>query len=570
MPSGSDNLFPKVILEEVATDGSATGSPSADHRALFLGEDGLLHVKDSGGTVTSPYSTPGTLNTPTVVAVGTSATGTGDVTPGLPTGHVTDDILLLFVQSSNQDVTAPAGWTRLGPHAGLGTAGAAGATRLTIFWKRHDGSESDPTITDTGDHTLAQIMAVRGCPTVGDPFVCVGATKPKTTASTTGTASAGATPVDACLVVNAFAHALDSASAAFSAPTNGDLASVTEQIDVATADGNGGGIGVVTGSLAKAGSFGPTTVTETSTVDVSLTFAMLPSGILSRAGFIDRQVFTTPSPDGVAHDTWLKPSAAKVVEIFTIGGGGGGSAGRNAATAAGGGGGGGAGFDHQTFLANELPASLPILIGKGGAATANTDGTAGNNGGASHVQVGGITIAFADSGKGGGVSATGSGGIGGAGGGLGTAPAAGAFQDVYGRQIARGGTGGTTAAAGSQQNDTGGGGGAGGGTTQAASAGGSNFVQGPGGGGGGRANTNVGTGGAGGGNGTGGASAGAAGGDSPWSTKGGAGGAGGTSAAGPGGTGGWPGGGGGGGGSQSGAQRGGAGGDGVVVVVTYC
>lgn len=56
LPTASDNEFPKVILEEVANDGSATTTPAADHRALFLGEDGTLYVKDSSGTVTAPYS----------------------------------------------------------------------------------------------------------------------------------------------------------------------------------------------------------------------------------------------------------------------------------------------------------------------------------------------------------------------------------------------------------------------------------------------------------------------------------------------------------------------------------
>jgi hypothetical protein len=47
---------PSITLEEVANDGSSLTNPNADHRRLFLGEDGLLHVKDSAGTVTSPYS----------------------------------------------------------------------------------------------------------------------------------------------------------------------------------------------------------------------------------------------------------------------------------------------------------------------------------------------------------------------------------------------------------------------------------------------------------------------------------------------------------------------------------
>ena len=49
---GSENPFPHVLLEEVATDGSDTGTPAADFRHLFLGEDGALHLKDSAAAVT--------------------------------------------------------------------------------------------------------------------------------------------------------------------------------------------------------------------------------------------------------------------------------------------------------------------------------------------------------------------------------------------------------------------------------------------------------------------------------------------------------------------------------------
>jgi hypothetical protein len=68
LPTASDNEFPKVIMEEVANDGSATVTPAADHRAVFLGEDGFLHAKDSSGTVTDPYdATGGAGDGPTLV-----------------------------------------------------------------------------------------------------------------------------------------------------------------------------------------------------------------------------------------------------------------------------------------------------------------------------------------------------------------------------------------------------------------------------------------------------------------------------------------------------------------------
>lgn len=560
LPTASDNPYPSLLIVE----GTEPSAPSAGRQRVYI-DSTSHHLKrtDSSGTDVDIENAVGTFTAPAVRAVGTSATGTGNVTPGLPTGHTTNDILLLFVQSNNQTAAAPAGYAQVGPAAGIGTAAAAGGTRLTVFWKRDGGAESDPTVLDTGDHTLAQILAVSGCVTTGDPFLNVGASR-KATASTTSTGSAGATPVDQCMVVQAFVTALDSASAAFSSPTNADLSSVTEQIDVATADGNGGGIGVITGIAATSKSFAATTATVTSTADAGLAFILLPASILGRQGFVDRQVFLTP---GLA-DTWTKPTGAKHISIVGMGGGASGSAGRNAATAAGGGGGGGGAYRQDTFGAAQLPATLTVTAGAGGAATANTDGAASNAGSASSVASGGLRFFVVVGGFAAGVSATGSGGLGGNGGGLGTAGAVGAF--VYGSQPAGGGTGGTTAAAGATNVDFGGGAGAGGGTSQAASAGG-NPYRAAGGGGGGRSNTNVGTGGAGGDSlNVGGATAGAAGTDSPYPEAGGGGGAGGTSAAGPGGAGGWPGGGGGGGGSQSGAQRGGAGGDGVVVIVTLC
>ncbi len=45
-----------INIRESANDGSDFSNPDADYRLAFLGEDGLWHVKDSSGTVTSPYT----------------------------------------------------------------------------------------------------------------------------------------------------------------------------------------------------------------------------------------------------------------------------------------------------------------------------------------------------------------------------------------------------------------------------------------------------------------------------------------------------------------------------------
>lgn len=61
MPGGvfSTAKLHAMTIRESANDGSDFTSPDADYRRLFLGEDGLLHVKDSAGTVSSPYTSGG-------------------------------------------------------------------------------------------------------------------------------------------------------------------------------------------------------------------------------------------------------------------------------------------------------------------------------------------------------------------------------------------------------------------------------------------------------------------------------------------------------------------------------
>jgi len=61
-----------VHVRESANDGSDFTNAAADYRILFLGEDGLLHVKDSSGTVTSPYTGGGGA---THAKVGTTSLG---------------------------------------------------------------------------------------------------------------------------------------------------------------------------------------------------------------------------------------------------------------------------------------------------------------------------------------------------------------------------------------------------------------------------------------------------------------------------------------------------------------
>jgi hypothetical protein len=66
----------------------------------------------------------------------------GNVTPALPT-YSENDILLLCVQSCNEAIAAPAGYSEVtNSPQGTGTAAVAGSVRLAVFWKRASSSES--------------------------------------------------------------------------------------------------------------------------------------------------------------------------------------------------------------------------------------------------------------------------------------------------------------------------------------------------------------------------------------------------------------------------------------------
>lgn len=516
---------------------------------------------------------------PSIISVGAEFTSTGVPTATLPGTHVLNDILVLAIQTSNQNHDAPTGYTQMGPKNGIGTAVAAGATKLCLFWKRDNGAESAPTLTDSGDHTYGFMFAVRGCPVTGDPFRMIGQAW-KLTATTTGTADAGTTRRNNCLVVNIFAHAIDSATAQGSSPTNADLASVTEHFDDATTDGTGGGLYLMSGVKLTAGAVTGSTVTwAASTVDVSTTVAFVPR----TGGEVFRGPETMTFIGSVADldDNFVRPEGARRVFAQIVDGGGGGSGGNTTTTAAGGGGGGGGGYDEAWFEAEDLAAVTTVHAGRGGAAGTALN-QAGNVGVLSEFNKGGhgpLTALMRITGIAATAAASADGGNGGSGSGEGTtSPAVQTTRlDAFGTNAARptkqqGGAGGsgTTAPVGGGNAADGGGGGESGADTDAAITAINNgwSRRGAGGGSGGRTNTNISQPGHGGGAASTFGAQGAVGAASTRLPYGGAGGVGGGSSVVTGGKGGFPGGGGGGGAGVAGGF-GGAGGDGIVMVTTH-
>ena len=238
---------------------------------------GQITAYGGAGTVNVSYNTPNAgkttvtatpgATTPTFVAAGAVSSSTGAITPALPTGRATGDILLLFLETANQaiSITNQNGgtWTEVtSSPQGTGTAGGTSATRLTAFWSRYNGTQGNPTVSDSGNHQLGRIIAIRGAAASGNPWnITAGGVE--ATADTSGSIPGATTTVGNTLVVTAIATSLPDSSSTtrFSAWTNANLTSVTERTDNSVSSGNGGGLGIATGVKATAGAYGNTAVT---------------------------------------------------------------------------------------------------------------------------------------------------------------------------------------------------------------------------------------------------------------------------------------------------------------------
>ncbi len=217
------------------------------------------------------------MTLPTHVANGASSGSTSSITPALPAGIAVDDILFLFIESrSNQFPSmSDAGggtWNALDTQ----NVGGTGATTLTIYWSRYNGTQTAPTIADSGDHTFAFIAAFRGCSTSDPPYEGDTGTTDATSNTSVSIPGSTTTGVDR-LVVGAASRDQDDAAALYSSWANADLANIDEIFNAGTTQGNGGGLGVITGEKASAGSYGSTSASlATPSSDAVITFALIP------------------------------------------------------------------------------------------------------------------------------------------------------------------------------------------------------------------------------------------------------------------------------------------------------
>ncbi len=226
------------------------------------------------------------MATPTFVSAGSLGAGTGTVTPGAPASRQAGDILILLVESANQSVATPSGWTVIANN-GTGTAGNITATAISSFWLLDTtGSAAMPTLADSGEHTIAVCLAFRNVDQTTP--INTSATSVAASAATSVTIPAVTPTVAGCLIVGAVTNSSDTATSQGSGYANAGLSSITEIFDGNSTQGGGGGISVFSGVRAAASSTGTTSATlATSSIQARLTLALRPGPILLATPFTD-------------------------------------------------------------------------------------------------------------------------------------------------------------------------------------------------------------------------------------------------------------------------------------------
>jgi len=226
------------------------------------------------------------------VGAGTAAGLIAGITLTVPAGYAAGDLGIILVETANQDLTTPSGWTLVtNSPQGTGTAGAAGGTRLYVFYKILTASESSVATADSGDHQSGQYFAYRGT----HATTPIGATAGSVL--TSGNTSITLPSITTTARSTQESVAVDSdrdgsGTTVFSSWTNANLTGITERGDYGSAAGSGGAVGLADGVKATAGTTGTSTVTQSS----SVTAAMLTIELIASATSVD----ATTTPTGVS------------------------------------------------------------------------------------------------------------------------------------------------------------------------------------------------------------------------------------------------------------------------------
>lgn len=204
-------------------------------------------------------------------------TGLGAITLTPVAGHAANDLMIVAIESANEvsatwaTAFSGAGWTNIpvgagGPAEGIGTAAAANATRLTLYWRRAaNGTMPAISVADSGDHQTAALVIIQNANTTVDPPWELAANTRQTTNTTTVSFNSFTTTNANTLIFHVAGVDTDTTTSQGSAPTNANLSDLTEHVDRFGSGGDGGGVIILSGGKATAGSTGNTTMTLATT-----------------------------------------------------------------------------------------------------------------------------------------------------------------------------------------------------------------------------------------------------------------------------------------------------------------
>jgi hypothetical protein len=177
------------------------------------------------------------------------ASGTAGITATFGTGAAAGNLGILIVETANQTPGTPSGWTSFGLTGnGFGSAGSAGSTMLTVFYKNGISSgdiSGGIAVADSGDHTNAILLTYSGFDTSTPiPVVSTVASNSSTSSTSFGSWHISSGIVTDCAVVAVTATDRDSNTAATLSGVSFINVSGSSSLaaNFSSASGTGGGI----------------------------------------------------------------------------------------------------------------------------------------------------------------------------------------------------------------------------------------------------------------------------------------------------------------------------------------
>lgn len=217
---------------------------------------------------------------PTWAGSGTALAGpsTGTLSPAFYTNPAAGDIaVLVLIRNEGADhvLSDAQGFTEVPVVSPQNTPADSNLGVGMQVWTRTltDGSPASPVIADstTDAQKYGIIFGIRGASGIDVAAGDTGVTD-------TAIACPGVTTTaNNCLVVHIVGNTTDTTGAQASGWANAALSSLTERVDINSAQGNGNGVAIVTGVLAAAGASGTTTGTlAIASVQARITLAFKP------------------------------------------------------------------------------------------------------------------------------------------------------------------------------------------------------------------------------------------------------------------------------------------------------